>query len=317
MSAYLNFAGNCASVPHFQDWLAARKALADISASDVVFVPGLSLGAIAGSQVPDELYAEGDSFDTLVPQVVLSRHYTLWPWTKACPYLRSMFLERIKEVLPVFSDDDKLGSIGSYETWEIENRQARFIVNAVRVYEFFRCQWMLPCIDVELMDFFSKLRVDLRFQKKLYRSALVHEVFAGQLSELGKIPVVARLPMVMSERQRPEYHLRLHCLSYRAARRIVGKLMNVVGHSHGHPLGLHGAYVGPRFRKKLHEVLPTSISTMPSYIRYILQSNMNKQATMCEINGLGSAFYIGLLLKRIVKKLSTCSVSVEEALEGR
>ena len=47
----------------------------------------------------------------------------------------------------------------TFECWDCQERQAKFIVNSVRAYEFFGFEWRLPLFDAELMDFWSRIAV--------------------------------------------------------------------------------------------------------------------------------------------------------------
>ena len=308
MSEYMNGRHNYSSISTIWDWPAIREIVSDNSVNNIVLIPGISLGFIAGSQVPDKLYyAEEDSgFSMLVPEVVLSRHYWLWPWRKSCPHLKDLFIKRISGVLPEFSDNDKVSAIGSYETWEGENRQARHIVNSVRVYDFFNCQWMLPCADTELMDFFSRVRPDLRFKKKLYRSTLIHKVFSDALSNLSRIPVVG-LPLPGHVIKRDENYRYLLCRScFRGLKRLIpldhfkdfydcwGKI-----HSHRNDLlARSGRWVPTEgkgklcyfrdFRTELRDCFPIHLDQLPQSVRGIVEPSIDKPVLSNSIMGLNA-----------------------------
>ena len=306
MSEHMNGGHNYSSISTIWDWPAIREIVSDTSVNDVVLIPGISLGFIAGSQVPDKLYyaEENSGFDMLVPEVVLSRHYCLWPWRKSCPHLKDLFIKRIRGVLPEFSDKDKVGAIGSYETWEGENRQARHIVNSVRVYDFFNCQWMLPCVDVELMDFFSRVRPDLRFKKKLYRSTLIHKVFTNGLSHLSGIPVVG-LPLPGRKIRRDESCRYILCRSlYRVLKRLMpldyvkntySCWENVINHRND-LLARSGRWVPKEreirlcyfrdFRTELRDCFPIHLDQLPQSVRGIVEPSIDKPVLSNSIMGL-------------------------------
>jgi hypothetical protein len=68
------------------------------------------------------------------------------------------------------------------EAWDYNNRQAKLIVNSVRVYEFWGYQWWLPLEDRELMDLWCSLPLELRREKKLMKlsvEALSKELLKG------------------------------------------------------------------------------------------------------------------------------------------
>lgn len=67
----------------------------------------------------------------------------------------------------------------AFECWEWQERQAKFIVNSCRVYEFWGYDWRIPLWDSEMMDFWSRVPIELRIGKRLYdvflRSTLFKE----------------------------------------------------------------------------------------------------------------------------------------------
>lgn len=300
---YIDYADGRASISHEQDWPATRMILNDISHNDVVFIPGHSLDMLAGSHTPSELFEakENATYDALVPEAVLSHHYVLWPWRNACSNLKDLFVERIREVLPAFSGRDKSEAIGVYETWNFESRQVRFIINSVRVYEFFCCQWMLPWWDYDLMDFFLRVKLNLRFRKKLYRSTLLNRVFINQLSELAKIPVVG-LPLSEPENGKKENdkYSQLSNLIHRILSKVlpdfIKDLRCASNRYRKDPLALYEMYVSREsIFTKLEAILPTCISSMPPSVQRILQINIKRPAIACtNENGLHSAYHIAL-----------------------
>ena len=99
-----------------------------------------------------------------------------------------------------------------YEFWEFEHRQARFIVNSVRGFEFFRQQWAIPLWDYELIDFFLSVPVELRLGKRLYVNTMCRRLYKDALRVLRDIPlasgqclgesVSAREPSYVAQRRR-------------------------------------------------------------------------------------------------------------------
>jgi len=292
MCEYIDYGSNYSSIAHIQDWPATREILNNLSShDDAVFIPGHTGDFLTGGHIAKELFeAENAMCNVLVPEAVLSHHYMLWPWRGVCPELHDLFVERIKQILPVFSDRDKLAAIGSSETWELESRQARFIINSVRVYEFFGCQWILPWWDYKLMDFFLRVKLNLRYQKRLYRNTLLHKIFVDELDELARIPVVGLL-LPGSDVQKAK-HYPLRSFVYRGLKKIVPDFVkNRLPHSRiGHPLAMHGIYLETRSLKRLEAI--TADADLPSSVRQILSPNMKRSLTRCSINGLLAVTYL-------------------------
>jgi len=57
--------------------------------------------------------------------------------------------------------------------WDVSNRQAKFIINSVRAYEFFNYQWRIPLCDIELVSFWLKIPLKHRLENKLYNEYLI------------------------------------------------------------------------------------------------------------------------------------------------
>lgn len=316
MSEYMNDCHNYSSVSAIRDWPATREILKKISDDEAIFMPGHSLDLLAGSHIPDELFyaKENTTYDKLVPEVVLSRHYRLWSWRNVCPHLKDLFVKRIIDVLPTFSNEDKPAAIGSYENWDVENRQARYIINSVRVYEFFNRRWMLPWWDYELMDFFSRVKAGLRFQKRLYRSTLLHKIFVDDLKELSVIPVVGG-PLSSDEvRKAKSFSYSLYRSFYRVLRRFMplGYVKNVYDcwqkvSSHGDDLlarsGKWVPTVGKKnlcypgaFRTKLRDCFSTRLVQLPQSVRCIVEPSIDKAVLSHSIVGLDALYYLTLVI---------------------
>jgi len=286
MGKYMDYASNCSTIAHLQDWPAIREVLHDTSADEAVFMPGLCLDMLTDIHlVPDQLLlSKSDAaYDILLPEAVLSDHYYLWPWYRSSPELKGLFLERITKLLPAFSNEDRSATISSYETWFFEARPCKFVINSVRAYEFFDCQWMLPWWDYELMDFFLRIKADLRIGRRLCRNTLLNRIYIDGLSELAEIPFVGT-PLVKSAIRKAKYRA-LH-----SARQGLKKILpdsikdSLIYRRGGHPLGVHGVYLGAQMDKRLESIISTI--DLPPIANQILRPNARKKVVICPINGL-------------------------------
>jgi asparagine synthase (glutamine-hydrolysing) len=167
---YFHAAGNYASIPHIQDWpavfeLNARGELPRES----VFVPGHSGDFLAGSHIP-RWYSTRKRIDRdEILQSIFDVHYSLWDWTTAgAGNFRSEFIDRIDEIIGPVIDASPDDAADMFECWDWSERQSKFIVNSVRVYEAFGYEWRLPLFDSELMDFWSRIPLAARVGRHLY-----------------------------------------------------------------------------------------------------------------------------------------------------
>lgn len=301
MMSYIDYGSNYSSVAHLQDWPSTREILNDIS-DDVVFIPGHTGDSLTGGHIAKELFSakENTTYNQLVPEAVLTHHYALWPWRNVCPELQDVFVKRIRELLPEFSDSDKSQAIGAYETWGVENRQALYIINSVRVYEFFGCQWMLPWWDYELMDFFSRVKLDLRYQKKLYRNTLLHNIFVDDLSELTEIPVVGLGLLSQNSNDQKTKYQSLRSFVYRGLKKITPNFVKQAFRKYQrcrntNPLALYGRYDDAQIGTRLIHFLG-SLDVMSGSVKNILSPNLNKVIRKCHTGGVNAAYYMKLWL---------------------
>jgi len=168
MKAYFDMAGNLASLPHIQDWPAVKVLQQQGRIpNNSIFVPGHSADLPAGSRsksVPD-LYNSKGSTERLI-DAIIGYHYNLFDWSKK---KRELFPFFEKKILEVLGDLDQYPDQSSaFESWDISERQPKFIVNSLRVYEFFGYDWWIPFWDKEFMDYWCRISPEKRLNQSLY-----------------------------------------------------------------------------------------------------------------------------------------------------
>lgn len=169
-AAYFHDAGNLTSVPHIQDWPAVLELQRDGRVPpDSVFVPGHSGDFLAGSHIPKSFAGRSRVTRRELLDSLLSAHYSLWDWPGGRQRkLRDAFDQRIETVVGPIVDAKPEHAADVFERWDLQERQAKFIGNSVRVYEHFGFEWRLPLFDNELMEFWARIPLDLRVGRKLY-----------------------------------------------------------------------------------------------------------------------------------------------------
>lgn len=177
---YQTYADGLVSLQHVQDWLAVRQMKRrGMIPADSVFVPGHSADLLAGSRsraLPG-LYDSRLVDENMVVESILAYHYALNDWSteqhELYPKLREKVLKSLGP-LDNFADNSS-----GFECWDIRERQAKFIVNSIRTYEYWGYDWWLPFWDVEYMEFWSKVPLQFRINAKLherYVSALYAKI---------------------------------------------------------------------------------------------------------------------------------------------
>jgi asparagine synthase (glutamine-hydrolysing) len=167
---YFRAAGNLSSVPHIQDWPAVLELQREERIPPgSVFVPGHSGDFLAGSHIP-KWYVEHPTIPRrAILDSLLHAHYSLWNWpTGKGQKLRDQFDRRIESIVGPIRDCSPEQAADMFERWDLQERQAKFICNAVRVYESFGFEWRLPLFDAALMDFWSRIPVEQRLGRTLY-----------------------------------------------------------------------------------------------------------------------------------------------------
>lgn len=168
--AYYEMAHQAVSVPHIQDWpavweLKRRRLIPD----DSLFVPGHAADFISGSHIPEEfLKVDRIPRQQLVDET-FKRHYWLVPVSRGKDRI---FLNEMKtRIASTFSAPDHLdpdAAVRLSENWNWQERQAKFIANSVRVYEFWGYDWWLPFWDQEMFDFWAGVALEHRIGQRLY-----------------------------------------------------------------------------------------------------------------------------------------------------
>jgi asparagine synthase (glutamine-hydrolysing) len=208
---YRVFAGNLSSLPHMQDFLAVRelKSQGKIPENSV-FVPGHTGDMLAGSHIPHYYLDSSRNYDSETFLVdSLKRHYNLWKWPAEYE-LEHTFREKINKSIAGMEINDNETCAGAIELFDFNERQAKFIVNAVRVYEFFGYEWRIPFWDMELVNFFLKVPIEHRINQKLYRKYARDLLFSEELSVLKDIDCTIDIHNLKPLEERSKYEKLLY-----------------------------------------------------------------------------------------------------------
>lgn len=167
----LNYAHNYNSIPG----VASVPFINDINNYSVniknnyVFIPGIG-GAIAGSQLT---YATSYLKST---KEVAEKLFSKYNLLNQSSYNTSIF-DEMTEQLNWYSKFLKNNDPYIFEIWVWRERQAKFIANVTRFYEFFNYSWSSPLFDNRLIDFWSRVPISKKHSKILYKEFLEEYVF--------------------------------------------------------------------------------------------------------------------------------------------
>jgi asparagine synthase (glutamine-hydrolysing) len=186
---YQLMASGLCSLPHIQDWIAVKILKNEQRVEkNCVFVPGHSADFVAGSHIPESAFIDNSFTQESVLDSIFTTWYTQAPMDKA-EFEKSVWLERISKSTPVKADNMSWEYADRFEHWDWQERQAKYICNSVRVYEFFGFSWWMPYWDRVFMDFWLTvplhLREDRAWYKKYAQDKYIENVVADLATNLG------------------------------------------------------------------------------------------------------------------------------------
>jgi asparagine synthase (glutamine-hydrolysing) len=202
------WAGNLSSLPHMQDFPAVKELkIQGKIPENSVFVPGHTG---YGCDIPEYCLDNSTSFDSEAYLAAsLKKHYNLW----GCPYgqeLEKIFKQRISKSTSGLEIKDNETFANAIEYFDFKERQAKFIINSVRVYEFFGYEWRIPLWDTELIKFFLRVPIEYRINRHLYKKYARDCLFSGDLEILKKIDCTADILNLKTLEKRSRYEKLLY-----------------------------------------------------------------------------------------------------------
>lgn len=271
MLQFFRYGTNLSSSFHVQDWLAVKILKErELIPTDAIFVPGHSGGAIQGQYLP-MIFENRDKMDSKeFIQTILKDFYNLWEYP--IEKLYNLFNERIRSYLKI--PDILLTEIAAsfYDEYAWRQRESKFIVNSVRVYEFFNYEWRIPLWDNEIMEFWQRIPVSQRMHRQLYKE---------YVQKYQPIPV-------------PVYH------DYSFARRIKNKYARIVV---GNIMTLaYGRFLDYKNRDAYLNTTISSILVPDLYYPEFI--NPELPILKAQINGIQALIYIKELVSGNLDRLS-------------
>lgn len=173
------------SSPHLQEWEAISYLLENkIIDKNSVILPGFTMDFIAGNHLNDVIMQEYSSTLEVKNQIYF-HNYNF-------KIVNCNFDNKIIKVLNIKNFDDKkisrIEACNLFEKFDFEERQVKFITNAVRTYDFHGLQWYLPFWNKDVIDYWKN--VDL---KKRYKRQLFKEITNFLYKDLmDKVPIITK-----------------------------------------------------------------------------------------------------------------------------
>ncbi|MCF6306852.1 MAG: asparagine synthase C-terminal domain-containing protein [Flavobacteriaceae bacterium] len=166
---FINFsklAYNHTSIIHLQDYFVVKQLkLNNLIPPDSIFVPGHSGDMLVGNHLyrGDDVRVNNDEF----VRKITKRHYVLEPY-----YRNSNIELKLKNY---YSEDCMPHSL--IDNYNLKERQSKFIVNSVRVYEYFGYSHRMPLWDEELVQFFKTLDFKSKLDSSFYKKVIFNDIF--------------------------------------------------------------------------------------------------------------------------------------------
>jgi asparagine synthase (glutamine-hydrolysing) len=141
-----------------------------------VFVPGHNLGFISGHIALNELCSrEIVGLEKLIAYII-QEFYNLWDLRELysiwrMPISRTELLPKLRlkiyDIINQISCNTLQDTANALEYWIWQEKQAKFIFNSVRVYDFWGYGWRLPYWDSEIVSFWERVPLCYRLGGKL------------------------------------------------------------------------------------------------------------------------------------------------------
>jgi asparagine synthase (glutamine-hydrolysing) len=183
-NAYVSACDHLAGVHFEQEYLALRE-LTDCKwiPSDAIIVNGQSGDFISGNHIPTEFHGE-DTAGRLsdlrndVVNALVAKHFALWQSLATSE--NKKHIGRILEDTFPSTQSEGFTKYGLYEWNEFRDRQCKYVVQNIRVYEHFGFGWRMPLWDRAYMRFWEKVPLTAKTNQNLYREVL-HDLDWGQV----------------------------------------------------------------------------------------------------------------------------------------
>ena len=170
---FLEYSYALGALPHVQDWYALRNLLEQgvVRPGDVV-LPGHT---IVGNMHDEHLLEEPSVTRGQVAKAILIHHQELQGDQRRA-YTDPYRAAKVRDFLALWPFTGSPRDVQSIlESYNVRERQTKYINNSMRTYEHLGLEWALPMLDVEFWDAWHRGAVELTATRDFYA------VFIGRL----------------------------------------------------------------------------------------------------------------------------------------
>lgn len=162
---YANYASKYTSLPQEQEFFAVKYLHSkNLIPDNAIFCPGFCGDVQAGSYLPDKYYK---ALWKLAPKPISS-------------YLSKLFDVDMQQIIaftnyPNAKNYDEF--ISQIEEYILREKEAKYIINGVRCYEYFGFDWYLPLWEKSFILFWQQVDSTHRYDRRLYKNVLNKHYF--------------------------------------------------------------------------------------------------------------------------------------------
>ena len=161
-SKMADYCGRGFSVPIIQEWEAITKLLEEkIIDKECVMIPGFTGDFLSGSHLYDDIYLKQNlTFEDLT-NVIWKYHYSYANITK------ERFEKINGNIINDFECKTREDLINRLEKFDFQERQAKYITNYSRTYDYQGLEWVLPFWSKEIIYKWLTVPLEKRYKRKL------------------------------------------------------------------------------------------------------------------------------------------------------
>lgn len=185
VAEYNLFSFNLASLPHVQEYIAIKELKEkSLIPPDSVFIPGFCGDLLGGSYVPNGYKLKSkDLMSDGIVEYIYKKHFNLDNPIQGSSI--NLIKKHLKETLKCYPDVKNIDDFVSInEAWFTNHKVAKYLVNSLRLYEFFGFEWRMPLWDNEIIEYWYRIPNDQRINDKLYDKYLFNRIFKPQEIDL-------------------------------------------------------------------------------------------------------------------------------------
>lgn len=220
----------CSALPHAQDYIALVELLhKGIIPEDSVILPGHT---VVGN-MHDEYVLEECPYDAqALQEIILKHHFKLVPSVTQIPQSARTVIRDFFELIAY--DGSPRSVRDAIENYNLRERQAKYINNSARTYDFLGLGWSYPMIDTEVYQLWTRGCAELTVTRDMYARhvARLYQQATGVELSLHEERTVA-LSTTSRVRSTAESFLRATRLMP-----VASHMVRLWGHLH-HPLGFN------------------------------------------------------------------------------